>query len=78
MDLKAFIIYIISCVLLLGGIIAFSLISMNVKDNKTWNDGHCQCGGTWQYEQAVGHYTSTHYIYKCDACNKRIEVSKIK
>ena len=32
------------------------------------------CGGTWEYEQAVGHKSSTSYIYICRKCGKRIEI----
>lgn len=48
-------------------------------DEKRWNDGHCDvCGGTWKYEQAVGHGTSTSYIYVCVDCGKRIEVFEVR
>ena len=42
------------------------------RDINTWNNGiHKDCGGHWQYEQAVGHLYSTNYIYVCDKCNVR-------
>lgn len=48
-------------------------------DEKFWNDGHCDvCGGTWEYEQAVGHRTSTSYIYVCTECGKRIELYEVR
>lgn len=48
-------------------------------DEKLWNDGHCDvCGGAWEYEQAVGHRSSTSYIYVCDECGKRIELFEVK
>jgi hypothetical protein len=47
-------------------------------DDKLWNGGHCTCGGNWEYEQAVGHRTSTTYIYICDGCGKRIEISEMR
>ena len=48
-------------------------------DDKFWNDGHCDvCGGTWEYEQAVGHRVSTSYIYVCEDCGKRIELFKMR
>ena len=44
-------------------------------DEILWNNGHCDvCGGTWKYEQAVGHRYSTAYIYVCEDCGKRIEI----
>lgn len=48
-------------------------------EEKLWNDGRCDvCGGTWEYEQAVGHRTETTYIYVCHGCGKRIEISEIR
>lgn len=48
-------------------------------DDKLWNDGHCDvCGGAWQYEQAVGHRSSTSYIYVCEDCGKRIEIYGVR
>ena len=48
-------------------------------DEKLWNGGHCDvCGGTWEYEQAVGHRSSTSYIYVCEDCGKRIELFEVR
>ena len=44
-------------------------------DDDLWNNGYCSCGGQWEYEQAVGHRVSTSYIYRCDKCGNRIEIS---
>ena len=54
-------------------IIAILLISFF--DTKSWNDGHCKCGGNWVYEQAVGHHYYTTYMYTCDKCGKAIEIT---
>ena len=43
---------------------------------KDWNNGHCPCGGNWVYEQAVGHYADTGYLYHCDNCDNYIELSE--
>jgi len=40
----------------------------NCIDVSKWNNGHCSCGGNWEYVQAVGHYSSTTYMYECDKC----------
>lgn len=49
------------------------------RDDKLWNNGHCDiCGEAWQYEQAVGHRSSTSYIYVCDGCGKRIELYGVR
>lgn len=61
--------------------IAFGADACSAKhDEKLWNNGSCDvCGGTWKYEQAVGHgYYSTSYIYICDDCGKRIEIYDAK
>ena len=53
--------------------------SITKHDDKIWNGGHCDvCGGTWQYEQAVGHRSSTSYIYICEDCGKRIEINEVR
>lgn len=59
---------------------AFFVFKLSVEqDNKKWNGGHCDvCGGTWEYEQAVGHRSSTSYIYVCEKCGKRIEISEVR
>ena len=46
----------------------------NKLDEEEWNNGYCECGGHFEYEQAVGHQYRTSYIYKCDSCGRRIEV----
>lgn len=43
-------------------------------DSTKYNDGVCDCGGHFYYEQAVGHRFTTNYIYACDKCGKRIEL----
>ena len=35
----------------------------------------CECGGHWEYQEAVGHYRATTYIYKCDRCGNIEEFS---
>ena len=54
----------------------FCICKANSKhDDKLWNGGHCDvCGSPWEYEQAVGHRSSTSYIYVCKKCGKRIEL----
>lgn len=45
-----------------------------INDTSCWNDGHCECGGNWVYEQAVGYRYSTYFYYHCDKCGKVIEL----
>jgi len=62
-------IIIIAIIFLLSGI-------QSCTNDKDWNNGHCPCGGNWVYEQAVGHYTDTGYLYHCDSCDNYIEINK--
>lgn len=65
--------------LILIAIIVCAVIIGGNRDNKLWNNGHCPtCGSEWEYEQAVGHYYSTSYMYVCNKCGKRIEISEIR
>lgn len=54
-------------ILLIVVILGFARCSI---DTDQWNDGYCSCGGRWVYQEAVGHRSSTTYIYKCDNCGK--------
>lgn len=67
-------------ILMLFAALIFGTIKVSIThDEKLWNDGHCDvCGGTWQYEQAVGHRSSTSYIYVCEDCGKRIELYEVR
>lgn len=58
--------------------VAFGFCALDAKinesiDKENWNNGiHADCGGHWQYEQAIGrHYSGTDYIYVCDKCQYR-------
>ncbi len=65
--------------LILIAIMVSIVIIVDNNDNKLWNNGHCPtCGSKWEYEQAVGHYYSTQYIYVCNGCGKRIEIGEIR
>ena len=55
-----------------------AIIVSNIQENKKWNNGYCECGGSFVYEQAVGHNNYTRYIYKCDHCGKRVEFNRIR
>ena len=39
-----------------------------------YNNGNCPCGGHIHYEQAIGHKYTTHFIYRCDKCGRRLEL----
>lgn len=46
----------------------------NIISGEQYNNGICSCGGTFQYEQAVGHRYETRYLYICDKCGRTIEI----
>lgn len=65
--------------LILFAIIVCLIIVGEIHDDKKWNNGHCPvCGSKWEYEQAVGHYYSTDYVYVCNKCGRRIEIGEIR
>lgn len=42
------------------------------------NNGICtECGGQYEFVQAVGHKFDTSYIYKCNECGKIIETDEL-
>ena len=69
-----FVIQIILYFAIIVGIIMGTVKCVKDQDEKAWNDGYCECGGHFEYEQAVGHQYSTSYIYTCDSCGKHIEI----
>lgn len=66
---------IIAITLIIAVVIGAVKCSRN-QDEVKWSNGYCECGGHWEYEQAVGHQYSTTYMYKCDKCGKHIELHK--
>ena len=57
------------------------LVSIPISRAETnkWNNGiHKDCGGHWQYEQAVGHDYITSYMYICDKCGVRKEFNTMR
>lgn len=73
---------IISIIMLISLVVVFLFCVHKAQikqDDKLWNNGHCDvCSGIWEYEQAVGHRSSTTYIYICDNCGKRIELFEMR
>lgn len=68
---------IISIVAMIGLLIGAGILldsCQKADDIKAWNGGyHEDCGGRWEYDQAVGHRYDTDYIYVCDKCGMRHE-----
>ena len=49
------------------------------QSEKDWNNGICsECGGHFQYQQAIGQMYFTRYIYLCDGCGRMVKLSKYK
>ena len=78
-DIWPEVITIIGIILVIVAVIVSCIIIGAYRDNKLWNYGRCPaCGSEWEYEQAVGHYYSTSYMYVCNKCGRRIEISEIR
>ena len=60
--------------LILIALLIIWLFIDNIVSSSQYNDGICFCGGTFKYEQAVGHYYETRYLYICDKCGRTIEI----
>lgn len=76
-DLVYDIILIILSLVFTVGLVMYLAKDSSSQYSAEWNNGYCECGGHWEYEQAVGHQTRTSYIYRCNECGKRIEVWNI-
>ena len=68
----------IAAILLIGFLITiiylhtFSVKTYNIKNN--YNDGVCiECGGNYEFFQAIGRGNKTYYLYKCKDCDYIIE-----
>ena len=73
------IITIIVVIIFIGIMMVAALMACEAHDDKLWNDGHCNnCGSALEYEQAVGHRSSTSYIYVCKKCGRRIEIYEVR
>lgn len=57
-------------------ILGLLILLVHGKDDRTWNHGHCTCGGLWQFEEYIGHAYSTTYMYQCDKCGRTHEFHK--
>ena len=59
-------------------VIALCLLGIvKVIDAYQYNNGVCRrCGGSYEYIEAVGSYSGAEYIYACNQCGGRIELSE--
>ena len=72
---KSLLIAAILLILILIVIVCYCVYSVNdynIKNN--YNDGVCiECGGDYEFFQAIGHYKTPYYLYKCKDCDYIIE-----
>lgn len=62
--------------ILAGGIVAFIWMG-NENQAERWNDGICECGGTYEFSGASKYRTSKYFYYTCDTCGHTKEFSQI-
>lgn len=64
------------CLFIAIAILIVGWFIINMISDAQYNNGRCSCGGTFQYEQAIGHRYETRYLYICDKCGRMIEISQ--
>jgi len=70
------IIFILTLIIVFFGFISYNEELENYKsDVAKYNNGICsECGGNYEYKQAVGTNSDTGYIYICDNCKNLIQL----
>lgn len=70
---------IIACLLALA--ISFGVTVLIYNDaknaNDRWNNGVCECGGTYEFSAASKYRTSESFYYTCDTCGHTEEFSHL-
>ena len=70
---------IISCLCAL--VITFGVVVLMWKNAENavdrWNNGICECGGTYEFSGASNYRTSKYFYYTCDTCGHTEEFSQI-
>jgi hypothetical protein len=57
----------------------FGVICSERTKVEEYNNGICkQCGGKYEYLQAIGHEDYTTYLYRCRQCGKMLELSEAR
>ena len=65
------------CVLIAAYGVA-ALMYTNVKNNNDrWNNGICECGGSYEFSAASKYRTSESFYYTCDTCGHTEEFSHL-
>ena len=70
-------------VIVVGMVLGIGYLGLKAEretDNKVWNNGICiECEkGHYQYKEAVGHKSSTSFLYECDNCGHMIELQEVR
>ena len=42
-------------------------------DKKSWNNGQCQCGGSYEFQEINVHNIGNGFVYKCNTCGRIVE-----
>lgn len=68
---------IIACFLIL--VVTFGIATLLYKqaegEQERWNNGICECGGTYEFSAASKYRTSESFYYTCDECGHTEEFS---
>lgn len=65
------------CVLAIGFGIMVLIYKDNENANDRWNNGVCECGGTYEFSAASKYRTSESFYYTCDKCGHTEEFSHL-
>lgn len=74
-DIISYITSILAIFILAIGVLILCVKCAKQNSEKKYNNGYCPCGGHYEYVESVGHMYNTTYIYSCDKCGHKIELS---
>lgn len=74
-DIISYIASILAIFILAIGVLILCVKCAKQNSEKKYNNGYCPCGGHYEYVESVGHMYNTTYIYSCDKCGHKIELS---
>lgn len=70
---------IIACLWVL--VVSYGVMALIYKDvenaENRWNNGVCECGGTYEFSAASKYRTSESFYYTCDKCGHTEEFSHL-
>lgn len=74
-DIIIYIATILAIFILAIGVLLLCVKCAKQNSEAKYNNGYCSCGGHYEYVESVGHMYNTTYIYYCDKCGHKIELS---